>query len=97
MAQWLSELKCLQSKREVPSSNPPGVKIYFDAKPISNFKNLLDQENMTNTMENMMENTMTNRKLSNVNKLYSHCIIGETVVSPRYRYNINIGIILISV
>ena len=33
----------LRRKPKVPSSNPPGIKIYFEAKPISNFKNLLEK------------------------------------------------------
>ena len=41
--------KRLPSKRVVPSSNPPGVKIYFEAKPISNFKNLKETKNMETT------------------------------------------------
>ena len=33
----------LPKKPEVPISKPPGTKIYFDTKPISNFKNLLEK------------------------------------------------------
>ena len=33
----------LATKPEVPVSKPPDTKIYFDAKPISNFKNSLEK------------------------------------------------------